>query len=75
MFRMIGKLFAILAIGAGTGTLTWGITAASLGEPIHPAWEATGVLTAASEVIGCGAGLLAAGITALVLSLVGGCKK
>ena len=69
--RALARIFAVLALGAGAGMLTWGITSAALGEPIRSPQCLGSFLGAASEAIGCGAGLLAAGVTALVLSFIG----
>jgi len=73
--RMFARILAVLAIGLGIGVLTWGIVAASLGEAIRSPIGLASLISVPSEAIGWGAGCLAGGIAALVLSLVGGCKK
>ena len=75
MGRAIARIFAVLALGGGVGILTWGIIAACCGEPIRipPGMECC--ISGPSEIIGWGAGILAAGITALVLAFVGGKKS
>jgi hypothetical protein len=73
--RRFARMFAVLAIGTGIGVLTWGICAAALGEVIRSPFGLTSLIAEASEAIGWGAGSLAAGITALVLSYVGGCRS
>ena len=72
MGRLFARIFAVIAMGAGVGFLTWGITSAALGEPVRTPSGLGCFVTAASEVIGWGAGLLATGVTALVLSCIGG---
>jgi hypothetical protein len=72
--RLFARIFAVLAIGGGIGVLTWGICAAALGEAIRSPFGLTSLIAEPSEAIGWGAGILAAGITALVLSFIGGRK-
>lgn len=69
--RAFAKIFAVLAIGAGIGVLTWGICAQASGMPIRSPLGLVYLISDPVEAIGWGAGLLACGITALVLSLVG----
>lgn len=75
MGRAIARIFAVIAVGAGVGILTWGITGAARGDPIRvpPGMECC--ISGPSEIIGWGAGILAAGVTALVLSFVVGKKS
>lgn len=70
--RVFAKIFAVLAVGGGIGILTWGICAAVFGETIRSLAVLPNLVTATSEAVGFGAGLLVSGITALILSLVGG---
>ena len=70
--RPLAKILAVLAIGAGIGVLVWGICAQAMGIPIRSPFGLVHLIADAVEAIGWGAGLLAGGITALVLSLVGG---
>ena len=70
--RLFARIFAVLAIGGGIGVLTWGICAAALGNAIRSPLGLTSLIAEPSEAIGWGAGTLAAGITALVLSFIGG---
>ena len=72
--RCFARIFAVLAIGGGIGILTWGICAAALGDAIRSPLGLTSLIAEPSEAIGWGAGSLAAGITALVLSFIGGRK-
>lgn len=74
MGRIFARIAAVLAIGGGIGILTWGICAAALGEAIRSPLGLNSLIAEPSEAIGWGAGLLAAGITALVLSFIGGRK-
>ena len=75
MCRTFGQMVAVLALGAGVGCLVWGITSAALGESMRTPLVPEGLITTASEAMGAGAGLIAVGVTTLVLSLVGGrCK-
>lgn len=73
--RAFARIFAVLAIGAGIGTLTWGICAQAMGMPIRSPFGLVRLISDPVEAIGWGAGLLAGGITAMVLSLVGGNKR
>ncbi len=73
--RRFARIFAVLAIGTGIGVLTWGICAAALGEVIRSPLGLTSFIAEPSEAIGWGAGSLAAGITALVLSFIGGSRN
>jgi hypothetical protein len=71
MGRTLARIFAVFALGAGVGCLVWGITSAALGETVRTPWGLDAIISASSEAIGCGAGLIAAGVTSLVLSFVG----
>jgi hypothetical protein len=73
--RMFARIFAVLGIGLGAGVLTWGIVAASLTGTVRSPFGLASLISEPSEAIGWGAGCLAAGITALVLSFVVGCTK
>jgi len=78
MIRLLFKVLAVVAIGAGVGVLTWGIVAAALGEPIRSPLDVFNVgfaLEQPGEAIGWGAGLLAGGIVALVFGCSSGKKK
>ena len=70
--RAFARIFAVLAIGAGIGVLTWGICAQVLDMPIRSPFGLVHLISDPVEAIGWGAGLLGGGITAMVLSLVGG---
>lgn len=70
--RFLSRIFAVAAIGGGIGFLTWGICAAALGDAIRSPFGLISLVAEPSEAIGWGAGFLAAGVTALVLSFVGG---
>lgn len=71
MGRLITRIFSVVAFGSGVGCLTWGISAAAMGEPIQIPLETSHAM-AASAVIGIGAALLATGILTLILSFIGG---
>ena len=71
--RVCARVFSVLALGFGAGFLTWGICAAALDGSLRSPFGS--FMTEPSEAIGCGAGLLAGGIAALVLSFVGGKKE
>ena len=72
MGRCLARVFAVLALGTGVGCLVWGITSAALGEPVRTPLVFGVPISNSSEVMGAGAGLIVAGVTALILSLVGG---
>lgn len=73
--RMFARIFAVLGIGLGVGVLCWGIVAACLTGTVRSPFGLDWLISDPSEAIGWGAGFLAAGVTALVLSFVVGCKK
>jgi hypothetical protein len=73
--RRFARIFAVLAIGTGIGILAWGICAAALGETIRSPLGLTSLIAKPIEAIGWGAGSLAAGITTLVLSFIGGSRS
>jgi hypothetical protein len=70
MGRLLARVLGVLAVGLGVGLLVWGISAAHAGEPIRVPEVLDGVLQSSSEVIGWGAGILAVGITTLLLTLM-----
>ena len=74
MVRFITRVFAIFAVGIGGGVLTWGVAASIMEEPLRIP-EGLPFFPVASEVIGSGAGILAAGIAALIASSLGWKKK
>ena len=73
--RILARIFAVLGIGLGAGVLTWGIVAASLTGTVRSPLGLAWLIGKPSEAIGWGAGCLAAGVTALVLSFVVGCTN
>jgi len=73
--RMFARIFAVLGIGLGVGVLSWGIVAACLTGTVRSPFGFESLISDPSEAIGWGAGCLAAGVTALVLSFVVGCRK
>ncbi len=75
MCRILARIFAVLALGAGVGCLVWGIMSAALGEPIRTPLLLDVPISNSSEIMGIGAGLIVAGVTTLILSLVGGRRK
>ncbi len=71
MVRLVAWIFAVFAVGLGVGILAWGISAAVKNETVRaPAFCGDAFLQSPSEVIGWGAGILAAGITTLILTLI-----
>jgi hypothetical protein len=72
--RALARVFSVLSLGTGAGVLVWGICAASIGETIRSPFGMDALIATPSEAIGWGAGFLVAGITALVLSCIGGCR-
>ena len=68
--RILARVFSVLCIGGGVGLLTWGITAAVMHERIAESIVVWGEPASASAVVGCGAGILAVGITTLILTFV-----
>ncbi len=71
MIRLLVRIVAVFAVGLGVGILAWGIAAALKNETIRtPAFIGDSLVQSPSEVIGWGAGILAVGLTALVLTLI-----
>jgi hypothetical protein len=71
MGRLLARILGVLAVGLGVGLLTWGISASNMGEQIRvPEFLGEKVLQSSSELIGWGAGILAVGLTTLVLTLL-----
>jgi hypothetical protein len=65
--RFLARIFAVVAMAGGVGLLVWGILAAARREtPTADLLFDLGT----SGIIGCGAGLLTAGLVALVLSFI-----
>jgi hypothetical protein len=67
--RSLANIFAVLAVGAGIGVLTWAACSIALGEEIRSLGSLPTLVSASIDAIGLGAGSLAAGIAALVLTL------
>jgi hypothetical protein len=71
MGRLLARVLAVFAVGLGVGILAWGIAAAVKNETIRaPTLCGDAFLQSASEVIGWGAGILAVGVTTLILTLI-----
>jgi len=71
MGRLLTRIFGVFAVGVGVGLLAWGISAAARNEPLRaPAFCGDALLQSPSEVIGWGAGILAIGITTIILTLI-----
>lgn len=73
--RALGKLTAVSMIGCGVGLGTWGLMSALNGEEFKVLQAGPIVFYSAAQALGWAAGTLAAGVTALVLSFVGGVKR
>lgn len=69
MWRTVAIVVGVLALAAGVGLLTWGITSAALGEQLRAPFFAPRIALLPSEAIGWGAALLTGGITGLRLAL------
>ena len=72
--RSIGKLAAVVLIGAGVGLITWGLLGALSRESFQPLEMGPILFSTAAQTLGWGAGCLGSGVTALVLAFVGGSK-
>ncbi len=72
--RRLARIFAVIAMGLGTGFLLWGICGAMSGERLRPPFRRD-IITEVSEAIGWGTGFLTGGIVALVLSFLGKSKR
>jgi hypothetical protein len=73
--RLFARIVAVFGIGTGVGVLTWGICAVALGDTMRTPVGFEGFIAEPSEAIGWGAGLLAGGIAAMVVSFVGNRKE
>jgi len=71
MGRMLARLVAVVALGAGIGVLTWGITSAAMHEELRAPAFLPSMEILPAEAIGWGAGLLGGGLTALALAARG----
>lgn len=69
--RALGKIAAVLFMGAGAGLLTWGLLGVLGNEPFEPMEMGPIVFHNASQALGWGGGCLVGGITGLVLAFVG----
>ncbi|GIW99458.1 MAG: hypothetical protein KatS3mg111_2791 [Pirellulaceae bacterium] len=69
--RAIGKIAAVAFIGAGGGLLCWGLLTIFRDHAFDTLEFGLITLYSPEQAIGWGAGLLAAGTTALVLALTG----
>lgn len=69
--RIISRVLAVAAAGAGGGLLTWSIISDAQGEEMNAIALPPVLISQPSEAYGWSAGLLLAGITILVLSFVG----
>ena len=69
--RAVGKILAVILMGAGAGLITWGLVASLGQQDFKPLTIGPLTFFFVSQVLGCGAGCLVAGITSLVLALVG----
>ena len=70
MVRLLARVVAVFAVGLGVGILAWGIAAAVKNESIRAPAFCEALLRSPSEVIGWGAGILAVGVTTLILTLI-----
>jgi hypothetical protein len=68
--RAIGKVVAVIGIALGAGLIAWGFSCV-MADDFAPMHSGPVYIMSVSQVFGWGIGLLAGGITALVLSLVG----
>lgn len=61
-------VFAVIAVGSGTGILTWGICSAVRNEEVRSLAILPALVATPSDAIGLGTGLLVAGIMTLALA-------
>ena len=73
--RIATRILAVLGIAAGAGLLAWGFRALFGGDSLRAIEVQSVVISQPSEALGWSAGLLAGGITALVLSFLGGSHR
>ena len=69
--RAVGKILAVTLMGAGAGLITWGLVTSLGQEDFKPLTIGPITFFFVSQILGCGAGCIVAGITSLVLALVG----
>jgi len=70
MARLLARILGVVCVGLGVGLLAWGISSGALREPISEQAVALAIFPSASAVIGWGAGILAAGVTTLFLTVM-----
>lgn len=68
MARLLIRVFAVVAVAAGVGLISWAVSSTVLGEPIRPLFGLQSLGASASEILGWGAGIFALGVTMLILS-------
>lgn len=66
--KTVADVFAVFAIGSGTGILTWAICSTVRNEEVRSLAALPTMVTTPSDAIGLGSGLMAAGIVALLLT-------
>ncbi len=70
MGRLAARVLGVVCVGGGVGLLAWGISSGALREPISEQGVSLAIFPSASAVIGWGAGILAAGVTTLLVTFM-----
>ena len=73
--RIATRILAVLGIAAGAGLLAWALRAVLGGDTLRAIEVQSVLVSQPSEALGWSTGLLAGGITALVLSFLGGSHR
>jgi hypothetical protein len=68
MGKLAARILGVLCVGVGVGLLAWGISSAVMHEPISAQVASLPIFVSSSAVIGWGAGVLALGLTTLILT-------
>ena len=69
--RVLARATSVVALAAGVGVLVWAIDVLVRGNDMRPLGWTHLNISSPSEALGTAAGLLAAGVAALVLSFIG----
>ena len=70
MGRLASQILGVICVGVGVGLLAWGISSGVIEEPVSGPFSSLPIFPSASAVIGWGAGILAVGLSTLILTFM-----
>lgn len=73
--RIVARIVATVGMAAGIGLLTWAVQGMISGNPMKAVHIGKLIVSQTGEALGWSAALLGGGITALVLSFIGGSSR